>query len=94
MLEWQERLDREKGLTKVQIGEAEGLSKARITQMFSLVHLPEDAQEHLANLTALTLIKAFNVRQLMMGVATAPAIERAEAFQRMRSDCERHGLSR
>jgi len=43
VLEWQERLNGDKGLTKVQIGEVEGLSKARITQMFSLLRLPEDA---------------------------------------------------
>ncbi|WP_050027685.1 hypothetical protein [Verrucomicrobium sp. BvORR034] len=88
VFDWQRRLDEDKAVTKAQIGEQEGLSKARMTQMFSLLHLPKDAQNYLADLTAPALIKAFSVRQLM-GVAKAPAIERAEAFQRMRADCER-----
>lgn len=92
VLDWQRRLDEDNALTKVQIGEQEGLSKARMTQMFSLLHLPKNAQDYLADLTAPTLIKAFSVRQLM-GVAKTPAAERAAAFQRMRADCERHGLS-
>ncbi len=90
VFDWQRRLDEDKALTKVQIGEQEGLSKARMTQMFSLLHLPKDAQDYLADLTAPSLIRAFSVRQLI-GVAKAPATERAEAFQRMRADCERHG---
>lgn len=92
VFDWQRRLNEDKALTKVQIGEQEGLSKARMTQMFSLLHLPRDAQNYLADLTAPALIKAFSVRQLM-GVAKAPVTDRAEAFQRMRADCERHGLS-
>lgn len=90
VFDWQRRLGEDKALTKAQIGEQEGLSKARMTQMFSLLHLPKDAQDYLADLTAPALIKAFSVRQLM-GVAKAPASDRAEAFQRMRADCERHG---
>lgn len=92
VFDWQRRLDEDRALTKVQIGEQEGLSKARMTQMFSLLHLPKDAQDYLADLTAPALIRAFSVRQLI-GVAKTPAPERAEAFQRMRADCERHGLS-
>ncbi|TLD71698.1 hypothetical protein FEM03_06045 [Phragmitibacter flavus] len=92
MFDWQRRLDEDKVLTKVQIGEKEGLSKARMTQMFYLLHLPKDAQDYLADLTAPAIIMAFSVRQLM-DVAQSPASERAEAFQRMRADCERHGLS-
>jgi len=82
VFDWQRRLDEDKALTKVQIGEQEGLSKARMTQMFSLLHLSKDAQDYLADLTATALIRAFSVRQLM-GVAKTPASERAEAFQRV-----------
>jgi hypothetical protein len=88
VFDWQRRLDKDKALTKVQIGEQEGLSKARMTQMFSLLQLPQNAQDYLADLTAPELIRAFSVRQLM-GVAKAPASERPEVFQRMRADCER-----
>lgn len=59
--------------------------------MFSLLHLPKDAQNYLAAFIVPTLIRAFSVRQLM-GVVETPGPERAEAFQRMRADCERHGL--
>lgn len=90
VFDWQRRLDEDKALTKVQIAEQEGLSKARMTQIFSLLHLPKEAQNYLADLTAHALIKAFSVRRLM-GVAKAPSTEQSEAFQRMRADCKRHG---
>lgn len=86
---WQKRLADERELTKAQIGEQEGLSKARMTQMFSLLHLPKDAQKYLADLTAPVLIKAFSVRQLM-ALAKMPSSQRSEAFVKMRADCERH----
>jgi hypothetical protein len=86
---WQKRLAEDRELTKAQIGEQEGLSKARMTQMFSLLHLPKSAQEYLADLTAPELIKAFSVRQLMV-LAKMPTSQRSEAFVKMRTDCERH----
>lgn len=86
---WQKRLADEKELTKAQIGEQEGLSKARMTQMFSLLRLPNDAQKYLADLTAPALIKAFSVRQLMV-LAKMPTARRSAAFVKMRTDCERH----
>ena len=88
VLEWQERLDREKGLTKVQIGEEEGLSKARITQMFSLLRLPEEARQYLASLTSPTLIKSFAVRRLMSVVKLPPA-RQAEIFEGMKTGAEK-----
>ncbi len=59
--------------------------------MFSLLHLPQDAQDYLASLKSPALIKAFTLRQLIV-IAKAPAAVRAEAFQRMHADCERHGM--
>ncbi|MGD9896673.1 MAG: hypothetical protein AB7T14_06330 [Candidatus Methylacidiphilaceae bacterium] len=78
MFDWQRRLDEDKALTKEQIGEKEGLSKTRMTQMFSLLHLPWDAQDYLADLTAHALIKAFGVRQLIV-LAKMPASQRSAA---------------
>lgn len=46
---WQKRLEEEKERMKAQITEQEGLKKARMTQMFSLMHLPTDAQNHLSD---------------------------------------------
>lgn len=88
VLAWQERLNGDKGLTKVQIGENEGFSKARITQMFSLLRLPEDAQQYLASLTSPALIKSFAIRRLM-SIAKLPPARQAEAFERMKAGAER-----
>lgn len=88
VLEWQERLNADKGLTKVQIGENEGLSKARITQMFSLLRLPEEAQQYLASLTSPALIKSFAIRRLM-SVAKLPPARQVEAFEGMKAGAER-----
>lgn len=86
---WRKRLAAEKGLTRLQIAEQEGLSNARITQLFSLLKLPKEAQEYLAALTAPPRIRAFSVRQLR-GLVRLPASERLEAFRKMKSDCERY----
>lgn len=88
VLEWQKRLDCDKGLTKVQIGEAEGLSKARITQMFTLLRLPEEAQEYLATLTSPALVKSFAVRRLM-AVAKLPSARQIEIFEGMKAGAEK-----
>jgi hypothetical protein len=89
VLEWQERLNGDKGLTKVQIGEAEGLSKARITQMFSLLRLPEEAQRYLASLTSPALIKSFAIRRLM-SIAKLPSARQNEIFEGMKAGAEKH----
>ncbi|MFT3991046.1 MAG: hypothetical protein QM680_06505 [Luteolibacter sp.] len=88
VLEWRERLNGDKGLTKVQISEEEGVSKARITQMFNLLRLPEEAQQYLASLTSPALIKSFTIRRLM-SVAKLPPARRAEAFEGMKAGAER-----
>lgn len=88
VLEWQERLNGNKGLTKVQIGNAEGLSKARITQMFSLLRLPEDAQQYLAPLTSPASIKSFAIRRLI-SVAKLPSTRQSEVFEGMTAGAER-----
>lgn len=88
VLEWQERLNGDKELTKVQIGESEGLSKARITQMFSLLRLPEDAQQYLASLTSPALIRSFAIRRLM-SVAKLPSTRQIEVFNGMKAGAER-----
>jgi len=88
VLEWQERLDGDKGLTKVQIGENEGLSKARITQMFTLLRLPAEAREYLASLTSPALIKSFAIRRLM-SVAKLPPARQSEVFEGMKPGAER-----
>ena len=87
--EWRQHLEAEKGLTRLQIGGQEGLSNARITQLFSLLKLPKEAQEYLAALTVPSQIKAFSVRQLR-GLVRLPTSDRLDAFRKMRADCERY----
>lgn len=88
VLEWQERLNGDKRLTKVEIDEAEGLSKARITQMFSLLRLPKDAQQYLASLTSPALIKSFAIRRLM-SVAKLSFAQQSEVFEEMKAGAEK-----
>jgi len=84
VLDWQERLNNETGLTKVQIASNEGLSKARITQMFTLLNLSEEAQKYLASLTSPVVIKSFAVRRLM-AMAKLPLARQREAFEEMKT---------
>ncbi|MFT4177797.1 MAG: hypothetical protein QM627_14260 [Luteolibacter sp.] len=88
VLEWQKRLNEGNGLTKVQISEDEGVSKARITQMFSLLRLPEESQQYLASLTSPALIKSFTIRRLM-SIAKLPPARQVETFEGMKAGAER-----
>jgi len=88
VLEWRDRQESEKGLTKVKIAKEEGISEARVAQLFGLLHLPEDAQEYLAILTNPSLIDAYSVRQLLT-IAKLPAESRGLAFAKLRANCER-----
>lgn len=78
----------DKGTTKVQITENEGLSKARIAQMFSLLRLPDEVQQYLASLTSPALIKSFSIRRLM-SVAKLPSARQNEVFEGMKAGAER-----
>ena len=88
VLEWQERLDGDKGLTKMQIIEAADVRNPRITQMFNLLRLPEEAQQYLASLTSPALIKSFAIWRLT-SVAKLPPARRAEAIEGMKVGAER-----
>ena len=84
VLDWQARLEQEPGLTKVKIACNEGLSKARIAQMFSLLKLPVEAREYLASLTSPIVIKSFAIRRLM-AMAKLPLARQREAFEEMKT---------
>jgi hypothetical protein len=84
VLDWQERLKKEPGLTKAQIACDEGLSSARMTQMFSLLRLPEEARQCLASLTSPVVIKSFAIRRLM-AMAKMPLAYQREAFAEMKT---------
>lgn len=88
VLEWRELLNGGQGFTKAQIAEAEGVSKARITQMFDLLTLPDEAQQYLASLTSPALIKSFTIRRLL-AVAKLPSARQIETFRGMQTGAER-----
>ncbi len=88
VLQWQNRLKSEAGLTQAQIGVDEGFSKSRMTQLFSLLSLHEDAQQYLASLTSPVAIKAFVIRRLM-AVAKLPAGQQTEIFENMKAGVDR-----
>lgn len=84
VLDWQQRIEDEPGLTRAQIARDEKLSSARMAQMFSLLRLPEEAREYLASLTSPVVIKSFAVRRLM-AMAKLPVARQREAFEEMRT---------
>jgi hypothetical protein len=86
ILEWERRLAKEPGLTKVQLAKTEGLSKPRITQMFTLLKLPKEAQIHLQQLESPVSIKYFSVKRLM-AVAELPDARREDEFAKLRESC-------
>jgi hypothetical protein len=90
VLEWQGRLLGEEGLSKSKIAKDEGITKARITQMFQLLNLPTDAQQHLAALRSSEAIRSFSLRGLFE-VTRLPVSRRAEAFESLRTSSIRSG---
>jgi hypothetical protein len=90
VLEWEQRLRDEEGLTRTQLAKNEGLTKARVTQMLRLLNLPEEARRHLTGLRSPDAIRSFSLRRLF-AVAKQPASRRADAFEAMRAISTRSG---
>jgi hypothetical protein len=63
-LKWREQLENNLVLTRAQVAAQEGLSRARITQVMSLVELPVDVQCFLGRLTDPKEIRFFSERRL------------------------------
>lgn len=61
---WQEKLRSDPTLTKAQIAAKEGLSRARVTQVMSLLKLPADILHFIASLTNPKEIRFFSERRL------------------------------
>lgn len=84
VLDWEQRLSKETGLTRAQLAHEEGLSKARVTQMFRLLNLPSDARQYLAGLRSRKAIDSFSLRRLL-AVAKLPEGQRQMAFEEMQA---------
>lgn len=90
VLEWEQRLQTENGLTRAQLAREVGITKAYVTQMLRLLNLPEEARQYLSALRAPEAIRSFSLRRLAM-VAKLPAARRADAFEAMRAVSLRSG---
>jgi hypothetical protein len=55
-----------------------------MTQMFSLLKLPQEAQEHLATLRSPAVIKFFSIRRLI-AMAKLPAARQVEEFAKLKA---------
>jgi hypothetical protein len=63
-LKWREQLRNYPVLTRAQVAAQEGLSRARVTQVMSLLELPADVQCFLGRLTDPKDIRFFSERRL------------------------------
>lgn len=90
VLKWQEMLERDRSLTKVQIAKNSGLTKSRITHMFLMLRLPEEAQRYLAGLDSSQAIQFFSVRRLK-ALAKLPMERQREEFAAMQAGCAERG---
>jgi hypothetical protein len=63
-LEWQGQIENDPALTRAQIAAKQGVSRARVTQVMSLLALPSDVQSYLATLSDPQEIHFFSERRL------------------------------
>jgi hypothetical protein len=63
-LEWQNQMKNNPALTRAQIAARQGISRARVTQVMSLLALPPDIQRFLGTLTDSKQIRFFSERRL------------------------------
>ena len=63
-IKWREQLRNDPALTRAQIAAQERLSRARVTQVMSLLELPQDVQSFLGTLTDPKEIRFFSERRL------------------------------
>jgi hypothetical protein len=63
-IEWHGQMQNHPTLTQAQIAAQEGLSRARVTQVMSLLALPSDVQRYLAALRDPKEIRFFSERRL------------------------------
>ncbi|MBB5353765.1 hypothetical protein HNR46_004027 [Haloferula luteola] len=90
VLKWEQRLQSENSLTRAQLAREEGTTKAYVTQMLRLTHLPEEARQYLSALRSAETIRSFSLRRLAM-VAKLPADRRGAAFDSMKMISSRSG---
>ena len=63
-LKWREQLESDSALTRAQVAAQEGISRARVTQVMSLLAVPVEAHSFLGRLTDLKEIRFFSERRL------------------------------
>jgi hypothetical protein len=61
---WRDRLKNDPNLTRAQVAAKEGVSRARVTQIMSLLALPANVQRFLGTLTDSKQIRFFSERRL------------------------------
>lgn len=87
-LRWREQLDNDACLTRAQIAAREHLSRARVTQVMSLLGLPEYIQLFLQRLTDRRMILHFTERHLREIMQLAQPFEQRRAWEEMVRQCE------
>lgn len=70
----------------MQLAINEGLSKPRITQTFTLLKLPKEAQDHLLALSSPAAIRYFSVKRLIAMAKLTPQEQHTE-FEKLRANC-------
>lgn len=82
-LRWRESLEKDSSLTKAEIARKEGLTRARVTQVFHLLELPTEVQAHLKKLTSPDEIRHYSIRKLLHIVAGGHG-SKMESFEKLK----------
>ncbi len=84
VLEWEKRLSEEPNLKKSHIAENEKLTRARVTQLFQLNELHEEAKHYLCDLRDPKSIRAFSLRKPAV-IAKAPPEKQMDLFLELKN---------
>jgi len=81
-LEWQDQMKNNPTLTRAQIAARQGISRARVTQVMSLLALPPDIQRFLGTLTDSKQIRFFSEHRLRVLMWTNDSLLLRHAWDR------------
>ncbi len=87
-LNWQRDLAANKDLTMAKIARNKGISRARVSQIMSLLNLPETVRKALAALIEPEEIRFFSERRLRGLLSANSDPDRVKAFQKLRAHFE------
>ena len=82
-LDWKQMLDTDKSLTMAEIARSQGFSRARVTQIMNILHLPKEVINRIASITTPQELKHLSERKLRDLLSLRTVAEQLQGFSKL-----------